>query len=239
MNKRVLLAAIGVPLLGLLVACGGGSKNNNSTSNVVGSLATVAPSGSTGAASSSGASGSTAPKTATGSTGASNNGGGATGDTGELIKVLKNLASAKSWKASVQDSSDPSSSGTLEYQAPDKFHVTFPDYEIISLGSDTYIKQGDSWLKVPSTGASGPLFDTNSFQDTIDAAQTASVTKGGTDTVNGTKCQLYNYTDTASNDKVQVCVADDLPLRVVQNDGESTSTTTFDFKTAINIKAPI
>jgi hypothetical protein len=65
------------------------------------------------------------------------------------------------------------------------------------------------------------------------------VSKGGTDTVNGTKCDLYTYTDTDSSNKVQVCVADNLPVRVVQSDGESTSTTIFDFKSNVDIKAPI
>ncbi len=104
----------------------------------------------------------------------------------------------------------------------------------------TYIKQNGTWIKVPATtGSSGPLFDTSSLQDTIKAAQNAAVTKGGTDTVNGQKCQLFTYTDTSSNNKVEVCVADNLPLRVVQDDGESVSTTTFDFKSTIDIKAPI
>ena len=238
MNKRILLAAIGVPLLGLLVACGGSSKNNNTTTsnNVVGTASTVAPSG---ASASTGSAGSTAPKATTASTGASANNGGANSNTALLVTVLTNFSNSKKWRAEIKDSSDPTSNGTFEYVAPDKFHVTLSNYEIISIGSDTYIKQGATWVKVPATGSSGPLFDTSSLQDTISAAQSASVTKGGTDTVNGTKCQIYTYTDTASNNKVEVCVADNLPVRVVQDDGESVSTTTFDFKSNIDIKAPI
>ncbi len=237
LNKRVILAAIGAPLLGLLVACSsGGSKNNTTSNSVVGTASTVAPTGASaqGATASTGSSGSTAPKPTAASTGSSAN-----GNTALLVTVLTNFANSKSWSAVIKDSADPTSNGTFQYVAPDKFHVTLSDYEIISIGSDTYIKQSGTWIKVPATGASGPLFDTSSLQDTISAAQNSSVTKGGTDTVNGTKCQIYTYTDTASNNKVEVCVADNLPVRVVQDDGESVSTTTFDFKSSIDIKAPI
>ena len=235
MNRRILLTAIGVPLLGLLVACGGSSKNNNSTSNnVVGTASTVAPTGATGSTGSAASTGSTGSK----STGAST-GSAANGNTAVLVTVLTNFANAKSWSAQIKDSSDPTSNGTFQYVAPDKFHVTLSDYEIISIGNDTYIKQSGTWVKVPATGASGPLFDTSSLKDTISAASTAAVTKGGTDTVNGTKCQLYTYNDTESNNKIEVCVADNLPVRVVQDDGESVSTTIFDFKSNIDIKAPI
>ncbi len=222
---RKLLVVLVPLILGFAVACGGSKSSPTATT-----------------ASSSGG-GEQPAATATTSSSSSNNGsnGGSSASSDVVVKVMSNFINAKSWSAQISDSSDPTSNGTFEYVAPDKYHISIAGTELIAIGNDTYINAGGSWIKSTSSGSSGPLFDPSQFQDTIKAAQQAQVTKGDTDTVNGTKCQIYTYHDSASATDVHICVANDLPVRVVEDNGDSTSTIIFsDFNSSkIDIKAPI
>ena len=58
-------------------------------------------------------------------------------------------------------------------------------------------------------------------------------TKGGTDTVAGKRCQVYSIPTT------EICLADDLPLRIVITSGTTKTTIVFTSFDNVDIKAPI
>jgi hypothetical protein len=239
LNRRFLIIAA-VPLLALLVACGGGKKGNASATATPSSgktpAATVAASGSSG--SSTGATGTSGATGASSSPVASGGGGG--GPNGDLLAtVLTNFANAKSWKARIDDPLIAAQSASFVYVAPDKYDITVGDNEALAIGSDTYIRNGGVWIKTPATSTgSGGLFNPGGVEASIEAAKAAVITKGATDTVNGIQCQIYSYSDGTAN--YDICVADNLPLRIVRVAGESKSTITFsDFNGDFDIKRPI
>jgi hypothetical protein len=231
-----ILAIAAVPLVVALVACGGGDKKDSTSTGSSGAgdqPAATAPSGSSGGSSGSSSNGSS------GSSGANNTGGGesVSGDT--MAALIENFAKAKSWKAQIHDESDPSSDATFEYVAPNKYHIKSADVEAIVIGGDTYAKMGPTWTKISSGGDTGPFFDPEDLKDSIDEAKGAKVTKGGKDKVNGKDCQIYNIQETDGTTS-EVCAANNLPVRIVEDDGESKSTITFtDFNVDFDIKAPI
>lgn len=227
-SSRKLLALAAAPLILALVACGGGDKKTDtpsSTSSGGNQPAATTPSSSSGSSSS-------------GSSNANSGGGSVSGDA--IADVITNFAKAKSWKAEIKDESDPDASGKFEYVAPNKYHLASSEFEIIIIGSDSYLKMGGDWVKSPSGVDSGNLFNPDDLKDSIDAAKSAKVTKGGKDKVNGKDCQLYTYTDADTGGDTEMCVADNLPLRITDKSGDSESTITFsDFNSNFDIKAPI
>jgi hypothetical protein len=71
-------------------------------------------------------------------------------------------------------------------------------------------------------------------------ADTATVAKGASETVEGKTCQLYVITDTATQNKNDMCIADNLPLRFVfrTTDGLTTTAVFSNYNTNIEIERP-
>jgi hypothetical protein len=184
------------------------------------------------------ASGAQATKPA--ATTAASSGGGSSAAADELTALFTNFLKVKSFRAAITEevTGQPKVDGSIEYVAPDKYHITLPGLgEFINIGKDSYIKIGPAWTKSPGAGG-GSLFDAASIQSTLDSFKNNSK-KGGTDTVNGVKCQIYTVTDT-SGSTTEVCVANGLPVRMVIKSTSSTTTFVFtDFDKLSDIKAPI
>jgi len=150
------------------------------------------------------------------------------------------FSKVKSFKATVSSNSGsgPDIEASLEVQPPDRYHVTSPAVEIIAIGKDTYVKAGANWVKSPSGGGAGSLAQIAQLPALATAIPTASISKGGTETVNGTKCQLYSQAGPSGT--TEYCIANNLPIRLVVTSGTSKSTVIFsDYDKPLEIKAPI
>jgi len=180
----------------------------------------------------------TATKPAGGQSGASS---------GELGAVIENFAKVKSFRAklTIESPGQPKQEATMEVVLPDKFHMTFsggsgvPAVEMISIGNDAYLKAGPTWIKQAGAGG-GALFDPGDISGAIsDLGEAGGAKKGGTETVDGKRCQVYSYT--SGSETTEVCVSsDNLPLRVVTTSGSEKTTIVFtDYNANITIKAPI
>jgi hypothetical protein len=177
--------------------------------------------------------------------------GGQVASADEIANLSGNFGKVKSFKAMISQSGGAAASlqGTIEYQQPDRVHVTIGSgataQEIICIGSDFFVKQGATpWQKVPAGGANcrgnlGPA-DPKALADGINtAAADKTLNKGGTDTVGGTKCQIYAQS-LPNGANFEMCVANGLPLRLVSKAGQQSVTITFsDIDKNIDIKAPI
>lgn len=217
LSKAPLFLLIAVSAL-LLAACGGGKKE------------AAAPTA-TGA-------GGAAQATATTPSGAA-----ATGD--DIKKLYENFAKVKSFRATMKvEAGGQTQEGSMEVVLPDKMHVKMTvagqQVEMIMIGADTYTKFGDNWMKMTLPGMEETAIDVDDLSKDFQEASTSSAAqKGGTDTVNGKRCQVYTITE-PSGDKTELCMADGLPLRVVIQSSDSKVTMTFsDFNANIEIKAPI
>jgi outer membrane lipoprotein-sorting protein len=171
--------------------------------------------------------------------------GAAASDT-ELAAFISAFTKVKSFKATMTIEAgpgQPKQEGTMEVILPDKYYLKFTgaaasdSFEIISIGNDLYTKFGPSWTK-QSGGGIGRIFDPKQISDL--AAASKNYTKGGTDTVNGKKCQLYTQSEGGST--TELCIADNLPLRVVTSGSGGSGKTTLlfsDYDKVGDIKAPI
>jgi hypothetical protein len=219
-NQKIIAIAACLLVVPAL-ACGGGKK----------STATAEPStASGGATQATASSGSGAPTTASG--------GAVSGN--EIASFVSALLKVKSFRATLSTNAGGQAQiqGAMEAQLPDRFHLTTPTIELISIGNDSYTKIGGNWTKSSGAGI-GNIFQADELNALATAVPSGQITKGGTDTVNGTKCQLYTQ-NTSSSSTTEYCVANNLPLRVVSTSGSTKTTIVFsDFDKPVDIKAPI
>jgi outer membrane lipoprotein-sorting protein len=144
---------------------------------------------------------------------------------------------------------------TLEYQAPDRFHMTGVDpttrnqTEMIMIGKDMYIQGGGRWMKMPNAaGASMP--NLRQYFDEKGLSTLQDVKYEGDETLDGRSMHVYSYHNTQTNanmpfpfnSKIWVGAADGLPhkIEVTYENGQLKSMTiNYDFDKPVDIKAPI
>jgi hypothetical protein len=79
----------------------------------------------------------------------------------------------------------------------------------------------------------------NDISENARALTAGDAKKGGTETVEGKRCQIYTHTSPGTG-TLEYCIADNLIVRVVlQNAGTKTTITFTDYNANIEIKAPI
>ncbi len=164
-----------------------------------------------------------------------NSGAGTNVNNSELAALVTNFLKAKSFRMAILDGQG-TQQVSLDYVAPDKYHLTGSGIESISIGKDTYFKQAGVWIKLPASQASPTSpFGADQLKAQLDELAKDKFTKGATDSVNGTSCQIYNVTSTDGTTS-EVCVANGLPIRI-KSAGSILIIT--DYDKVSDIKAPI
>jgi hypothetical protein len=211
--RRTLIYVIAAAAIATAAACGGKSKSSSPSSGV---SITSASSGAT-----------------------ATSGGGQAASSSEIQAFASALAKVKSFRATITSAGAITQDGTVEVLVPDKFHITSGQLELISIGSDAWVKSNGTWLKAPAGAPVTAFFQPNQLSALAASIQAGQVTKGGTDTVNGKKCQLYT-TNSSDGSVQEFCVADNLPLRIATTNGPSKTTIVFtEIDKPVDIKAPI
>ncbi|MEQ1763044.1 MAG: hypothetical protein ABL984_07860 [Pyrinomonadaceae bacterium] len=114
----------------------------------------------------------------------------------DVIEASKKFTALQSFTANMEGMGQTAIKSQVKYLAPDKFHITYlggtgAGMEIIYIGKDGYMKTGDKWTKMPSTGQSIPNLR-DSF--TEEGLKTLSdVTFDGEEKVNGKSASVYGY----------------------------------------------
>ena len=169
---------------------------------------------------------------------------------GEAANLADNFSRLKSFRAVIGSGDSPAAlQGTIEYQAPDRVHVTAGtgtvSQEVLCIGDAFYAKpQGSDWQTVPSAAAScranlGPANPDAIAASLKVVANIGPLKKGAEDSVNGKKCTVYTQM-LPSGVEFGTCVADGLPLRIINKAAQGSVTITFsDFDKPLDLKAPI
>lgn len=168
----------------------------------------------------------------------------------EVSALASNFTKVKSFKASIAQMGGPTNiQGVVEYSAPDKVHVVVGSgatgQEITCIGEALYFKRGTgAWQKAPPGSATcrgqlGPTNPEELAKGINAAAQDRTLNKGGQETVDGKRCQLYAQS-LPNGATFEMCVADGLPVRLISKDPQQSVTIIFsDIDKPIDIKAPI
>ncbi len=169
----------------------------------------------------------------------------------EVKAAMVNLANAKSFRAQLAaqtrrpDGSVGSVAFLYEFVPPDRYQLSVGTSTTRVVGGETFAKSGDTWTIIKDFSGSeyagvNRIFDAKFLAQLDDnIGKTSTVVKGGTDTSEGKQCQMYTLTDTASGNKMDICTADNYPIRMVTHFGDLSSTALLrDFNANIVIDRP-
>jgi len=166
------------------------------------------------------------------------------------------MAAAKSYRMTVTSSGTAGGAGgnlVLEVVKPDRLHTKIDagggkTFETIVIGTTTYLKAGATWTKSPVanplTASSLLSSDPQKLLDQMESnPKTGSLTKGGTNQVDGTTCQEWVWTPPpsgATQTGGTMCIgqSNNLPLQFKTSDGK-TVVKYSDWNAPISIEAPI
>ncbi|MDI1242042.1 MAG: hypothetical protein PSX80_09000 [bacterium] len=114
----------------------------------------------------------------------------------DVIEASKKFIALQSFTANMEGVGQTAIKSQVKYAAPDRFHITYlggtgAGMEIIYIGKDGYMKAGDKWSKMPSTGQSIPNLR-DSF--TEEGLKTLSDVKyDGGESLSGKSASVYSY----------------------------------------------
>jgi hypothetical protein len=138
---------------------------------------------------------------------------------------------------------------TYDFVQPDRFQLyTGPTAGITRVvGNETfaYDRPTDKWTLLTDYSGSAydgynKLFESKRLNDIAKSmGETTTVVKGATETVEGKTCQVYVLTDQPTQNKTDMCIADNLPLRFIYHVGDLTTTAVFsNYNANIEIDRP-
>ena len=110
-----------------------------------------------------------------------------------LTKSIEAHLNAKSLRTRMTTTSSQGTyTATLEYASPDRYHVVMPQVEMISIGSEAYMKVGERWTKAPMNV--GQII--NQFRDpeaVEEMRRKTDIKFVGADTLDGQAMYVYEY----------------------------------------------
>ena len=137
----------------------------------------------------------------------------------------------------------------IEYVAPDRMRVTMrgddadQNMEMVAIGNATYVNVGGTWMKQEGglTGMDGgTLLQTLDLTDLVQEMEGGTLTRQGTEVVDGEPCVVYDYRRPDGSGKIWVGARDNLVRKIEGMDDNSTFTMLVtDINKPIDIKAPI
>ena len=168
-----------------------------------------------------------------------------------IMTAAKAQLAARSWRVTSKiESNGQSVQGTLDYVAPDRYHLTSSLIEAISIGSKTYLLQNGKWTETPLniTSLITGLINSALPQDIENNITNAKVLKP--ETLDGKQMLVYQFDNTLDQNnlnlttqtKLWVGAADGLPYQeVIQgniNGIQTTTTNKIDYDLTIHIEDP-
>lgn len=243
------LVAMLVALAFLLAACGGGSTPTASAPSSGGSDTSAAATDASSAAKTM-APAATAVLATQASTEAPAASGGLLNPADALLSAMKAQLSAGSYRANmaVADlSTNKTFTNTIEFQAPNRYHLFNGVSETIAVSPTTYMKVPNSgWQAIPIDMAS--VLQNVRDPQLVDQFSSAisNVQLVGPDLVNGTPTMVYQFTENLnesnSTNKIWVDLKTNLPVKLESDgefQGEKTHTVVlYEYDPNIKIEAP-
>jgi hypothetical protein len=173
----------------------------------------------------------------------------------DVIQASKKFLDLPQFSAKMDGQGKTALRMDLEYQAPDRFHMTGYDAgthaprEMIWIGKDMYVQNGGRWQKIPNAvGTSMPNLKKYFDQEGLKSLK--DVKFDGDETLDGKLMRVYSYRNDQVNtnmpfpftSKIWVGSADGLPhkIEVTYEQGDlKTMTVDYDYDKNVDIQPPV
>jgi len=168
-----------------------------------------------------------------------------------LIEACRKFYALKALSGNIDAVGETSFKQHVDYAAPDRYRVSYLDakgaaMEMIIVGDQTYIKEGDTWKKAPAGHNPTPTLR-NSFSDEV-LKSLSDVKFEGEQTLDGKPTLVYSYKlvtlvgNFPVTSKMWVAKNSGLPVKsYVENPSGvlKNTTTTYDTESPVTIEPPI
>ena len=182
---------------------------------------------------------------------------GAAGDTNAssdpkaaVIEASRKFIALKSFKGNIEAVAETPYKQQVEYVAPDRYHVVYRDdagaaTEMIMVGNDAYLKEGDSWKEIPGDTSPTPTIRNSWTEEALKSI--SDVKFEGEESLNGKPALVYTYKvvtvvgNFPTKRKIWVSKSSGIPMKsfVEYSNGPiKTLTNTFDTESPVTIELP-
>lgn len=177
--------------------------------------------------------------------------GGGTLD--EVMSAARAQMTQKGYRTRIlSESAGTKTEMSVEFVAPDRYHIVSPATEMIIIADKTYMKQGNTWTQMPmDMGAMLKQFQDPAFMMESTGLVMSNVSYKGVEEVDGVPADLYEYDSTitlqetpySSHTQLWVSKETGLPLKSANTSElagvKSVATTLYEYPTDLTIEAPI
>ena len=182
-------------------------------------------------------------------------GGTATGGSDprtDVVEASKKFLALPAFTANMEGEGQAPIKSQVKYAEPDKFHITYlggtgAGMEIIYIGKDGYMKAGDKWSKMPSTGQTVPNLRDSFTEEGLKSL--SDVKYEGDETVDGRPAAVYSYKNVTPvgsypfTSKIWISQETGVPMKIhveyTNNQALKYMDVTYDTKSPVSIEAPI
>ncbi|HEV3086829.1 MAG TPA: hypothetical protein VGX96_06340 [Candidatus Elarobacter sp.] len=131
--------------------------------------------------------------------------------------------------------------GTMDFVKPNSLHMTSGPFEMIRIGTTTYMKQGPrGWMKIHDTPGAVPADFGNKIRDLANKPNAVSATDLGMKNVDGEALHAYRVTSDGGSPTTVYIGRDGLPHRFQSSGGSGENVVKIGkFNAVAPIRAPI
>jgi len=169
----------------------------------------------------------------------------------DIVEASRKFIALPHFSAKMEGTGQTEIKSQVDFVAPDRFHIKYlggtgAGMEIIYVGTDSYMKTGDKWSKMPSSGVSIP-----NLRDSFTEAGLKTLTDvkfDGEDTVDGKPAMAYSYKNVTPvggypfTSKIWIGQQSGIPLKIYveySNGMLKNMTVNYDTESPVSIEAPI
>lgn len=158
----------------------------------------------------------------------------------DIVGAIMRLKTVPFWTSESSVSTLPKTKIVLRFEAPNRYMMSGPEGDLISIGGESWIKNDGGWTKSDFPfGDLGGVNPNLSMTD-FNAKAQPQLLRGQKES--GEEFSLYSYRDDASVNTLWIDPETGLLMKTVAQStvkgNTFTRTTTYDYKTPVSIEAP-
>lgn len=158
----------------------------------------------------------------------------------DIVGSIMRLKTVPFWTSETFNSNSPKTKVVMRFVSPNRYHMSGPEGDIMSIAGESWIKTKEGWQK--SDFPFGDLGGINPNLSMTDFNAKASPTYVARGTFEGSDVSIYTYRDDATVNTMWIDSESGLLIKTIAEStvkgNKFSRTTTYDYKTPVSIEPP-